>query len=419
MISIQCCYSWPYDKINSRLAQKMYDVPDDLILKQVTIIHRHGARSPIFNSNPSHRWNYCNLIPSFMAQVHKMADHLYPLDIHFTGSAGLSHLQSQLRKVNTEECFLGQLTDLGKHNQTSLGTLLRERYIANFKLLPSTWNADESNLYLRSTNYVRTIESLQYLLHGLYPRTELSKVKPKVYIQSKELENMFPNDTSCLSLSRDILGLRTVFQEKHRSRLIELLTPLSFWHSMHERTPSDQAYRIYDRLTCMVGNNIPFPDGINEEDRTKLEVVMIELWARLYDRDPSFTKRAVGRFVGDLIVPIKSAFNKVSGYPKMAIFSGHDSTLIPVMIALNLFEGSYPQFSDNLTLEYFESKQDAGYVRLLYNQKPLLAPFCSANGTHHELSKSFCKVESFLNQAASMTLSEEEFDEQCEIKKSI
>eukprot|EP00933_Yihiella_yeosuensis_P034489 TRINITY_DN27977_c0_g1_i1.p1 TRINITY_DN27977_c0_g1~~TRINITY_DN27977_c0_g1_i1.p1 ORF type:complete len:489 (+),score=67.49 TRINITY_DN27977_c0_g1_i1:96-1562(+) len=73
-------------------------------------------------------------------------------------------------------------------------------------------------------------------------------------------------------------------------------------------------------------------------------------------------------------------------YPSVAIYSGHDTTLMPVLVALGLWDGLWPPFASSLALELWESKvQDSSdstgsvssrdpatckrhwYVRAVYN----------------------------------------------------
>jgi acid phosphatase len=76
------------------------------------------------------------------------------------------HAQS-IQKNEPGTCFYGQLTDTGKRNMMSLGAGLRHLYVHQLHFLDKILNRDD--IYARSTDYSRTIESVQYLLAGLYP----------------------------------------------------------------------------------------------------------------------------------------------------------------------------------------------------------------------------------------------------------
>ena len=62
---------------------------------------------------------------------------------------------------------LGQLTATGMQQSYQLGSKLRKRYIDEHGLLPNQYQPE--TLYIRSTDYDRTLMSAQSLLLGLYP----------------------------------------------------------------------------------------------------------------------------------------------------------------------------------------------------------------------------------------------------------
>jgi acid phosphatase len=100
-------------------------------------------------------------------------------------------------------CFYGQLTDTGKRNMMALGSRLRFFYIDQLRLLNPT--LVPSSLYVRSTDYSRTIESVQYLLGGLYPRKNRhEKQDLQIHVRDYKDETMIPH-TNCPSLLSDTL----------------------------------------------------------------------------------------------------------------------------------------------------------------------------------------------------------------------
>lgn len=316
---------------------------NELELKRVLFIHRHGARTPIFSSKdfPTvNNWQHCKLVPAFFSAFHKIPAENHCLDIEFQGK-GAEQLRNQLDKVNQEECFAGQLTDIGKMDMRQIGSDLRFRYVQKLGLLSKQFNANANELYLRSTNYMRTIESLQYLLHGLYPKQHIVG-SPKVIVQDSDIENMYPHD-GCSSMMVDTMKLRKEFSEKNKSRMVSVLNPLSTWHNMRDTSHANQTYRLYDMISCLKSNEVELPAGVSEDSHGKLEGLTVDLWARMYEKDESFTKRAIGRFIPDIISSLKSKDSQ-----KMAIFSAHDSTLIPLMIAFQVYSGQYPRFGANV-----------------------------------------------------------------------
>jgi hypothetical protein len=237
------------------------------------------------------------------------------------------------------------LTDEGKKEMRQLGRQLRSWYVHKLQFLPPKWDTTSKTVNLRSTNYARTIESLQYLLHGLYPTTVTSG-HPKVLVKDSEHETMYPHDR-CSSMVQDTKSMRDLYLSKNKEKLTSILNPFSSWHTM-ESSHANQAYRLYDMLSCMMGNHVEFPSDITEDDHGVLEGVSVDLWARSYQNNKSFTKRAIGRFLPDIVTPILKA--KENSETKATIYSGHDSTLIPIMIAFENYGGQYPRFSANVLM---------------------------------------------------------------------
>ena len=62
---------------------------------------------------------------------------------------------------------INELSGVGKRMLYLLGVKARKRYIDQFQLLNKTYNPQE--IYIRSTDVNRTIESVESYLQGLYP----------------------------------------------------------------------------------------------------------------------------------------------------------------------------------------------------------------------------------------------------------
>ncbi|KAJ3257378.1 hypothetical protein HK103_004598 [Boothiomyces macroporosus] len=353
-------------------------------------------------------------MPSIKSMVIDLnLDQNHDMDFEF-GPNGKDELQKQLEK----------LTDAGKYGMQDVGKWLREHYVG--KLLSPVWNTASSEIVLRSTNYLRTVESLQYLLHGLYPKKDTIG-NPKVLVKDTEHETMYPHD-ACSSMVYDTKLLRDIFAKKHHQRLTSVLNPLSFWHTMHgKKSNENQVYRLYDVFSCMIGNGVQLPEGVTEDDHGKLEGLTIDLWARLYEKDDDFTKRAIGRFIPELFQPMQDMRNKVPNTPRMAIFSGHDSTIIPLLISFRAFDGDYPYpgFGSSLSFEYFEEKmhyptsKPKGYVQMKYNGEPVTIPACKAPKDHYRNDLSLCTFDAFMQQAKKMSLTEEQYQKMCHSNQKV
>ena len=68
-----------------------------------------------------------------------------------------------------------ELSDVGKRMLYLLGVKVRKRYVDEYKLLSEKYNPQE--IYIRSTDVNRTIESIESFLQGLYPKGPTFKEK--------------------------------------------------------------------------------------------------------------------------------------------------------------------------------------------------------------------------------------------------
>jgi hypothetical protein len=118
-----------------------------------------------------------------------------------------------------------------------------------------------------------------------------------------------------------------------------------------------------------------------------------------------------------------SAAHEGKPYKKLAIFSGHDTSLQPVLSAMQVSIGEYPGYASyvhylltKVILELYKDKKKTGegYVRLLYKGTPMQVPACSPTGAHHPSSPTLCTYEAFMGRVREMSISEKEYAKLCE-----
>ncbi|KAH0834797.1 hypothetical protein J3R83DRAFT_10398 [Lanmaoa asiatica] len=162
-------------------------VPSGLDLEQVHLYVRHGERTPVRTrmadppaSIPEH-WQMCSMARRFREAVNSATTTLSE-----PGSEGVwfkrgTEMQDGSTVANL--CLLGDLTDIGKESTYNFGVALRKLYVDKLGFLPGTLQ-NEKQAYFRSTNVPRTIESLEHIVHGLYPQTHCaSGVIPSILVR--------------------------------------------------------------------------------------------------------------------------------------------------------------------------------------------------------------------------------------------
>jgi len=182
----------------------------------------------------------------------------------------------------------------------------------------------------------------------------------------------------------------------------------------HELTIADvQSQEI---LTCYEAHGIPFPPGVSDDDADRVTELAGWMWGVLY-KDDELNRYAIGRFLRELLDVLDvSVLHKVLLFDlplnqatplcairithrapspalprqeptdhsdmtcqepaKMMFFSGHDSTLVPVLCALGLYDDTWPPYASYLAIEVAESTAVAGdlFVRVIYNDREMPLP---------------------------------------------
>jgi Histidine phosphatase superfamily (branch 2) len=160
----------------------------------------------------------------------------------------------------------GQLTNPGKVALQGLGEYLRSKYVPG--LLSESFNKSEVNL--RSSNIVRTIESLQYLVNGLYPEGYRSSDPIHIDCEPRIHEVMVPSQ-KCRSYDREINALRHELETSIHGKISALNTRLAAIN------PID-TFTMYDVFASMSGNSIPLPAPVTRADVAEMEDIVVQTW---------------------------------------------------------------------------------------------------------------------------------------------
>ncbi|KAJ3348951.1 hypothetical protein HDU83_000935 [Entophlyctis luteolus] len=352
------------------------------------------------------------------------------------------HTVSQL-EVSNGTCCPGQLSDKGKITMMNFGSRLREKYVDALKFLPEilTPSFNKTNMYIRSTGYVRTVESVQYLLAGLFPfHTRQLGQSADIAIHIKGDENMYI-DFTCGKLHQLVEPFKKAAAIRNHALTNELMSKMiskfpeqgnegdedimsTPGSNLTQKSESDRLKLFgireidvfYDTLKCIKAAGIPLPRGVTNEELDGLSHVFVESFAGGFldagtesISGPSTSlavKRLIaGRFIGDLMEFMEkrtqTALNDKSAI-NLGIFSGHDTTILPLLLGLDAATGenrAWPKFAANITVELFEdtSSKNVGahYVQVRYDDVPLKLSFCQRAGSHFLGHPSICTYKAF------------------------
>ncbi|RIA89614.1 histidine phosphatase superfamily, partial [Glomus cerebriforme] len=392
--------------------------PDYLQLKLVQVIHRHGERTPV-KPRLEHvippLWNLCHEAKEFQTSI--LLFHEDENNQNNSDNLKLSYDQFKYRRIDSHSspspgtCVFGQLTDIGRKSMSELGAHFRALYVDKLKFLDKNLSNNKS-LFLRSTNYARTLESLQQLvIGGLYP----SQYRSDSYVLNIHTRDLYYETLHQSAKCKRLMKLIRQFNEFSKSRyesdlqyLTDKLKPIINEVKLNSN-PSLNG--IFDTVTAAKANKISIPKEFTDEIVDKIDEISTGEWFYGFYETLEMRRLAIGRFLAELREIILSKVNNTSETKdlKFAIYSGHDSTIAPLITTFNAYNHRWPKFNSHLTLELFESKekssffklfssaQDNHYIRVKYNDKILELPACQNDGQHHPNDKSLCTLKAFLS----------------------
>ncbi|KAH6576043.1 hypothetical protein BSLG_007741 [Batrachochytrium salamandrivorans] len=437
--------------------------PAGLDLKQVILIHRHGARTPTHGDLIGHisssLWKQCNLSP-FLHAIQAAADHprytdnavgtdkphllvAHPMhkkpptvarisfgapsgsrasEQHLAASRSVRQIKSMLQKAGVGSCFSGQLTDIGKLSLYDLGQNMRGLYIDQLKLMPSVLDSRSARfLYLRSTDYTRTIESLQYLLHGFYPplkRQAPNSLNLHIHVRPDTTETMYPRD-DCAALAVEIKRFRDTFKAHSAKRIETTLAKFPILANAFGAGISDmnKVFRIYDTLQCLEGNHLPLPQNVTQSHVEELTALVVDQWGKIFESSDFIASMSLGRFISEFSLQLQAAARGQHDTPKFAIYSGHDTTILPILSAFKASDGAHPGYGSNLLFELHKAQPKSSlwrrmtgwtppsqhYVRMLYNGSAHALPGCAAPGQHFPGHSEICTLDAFMKEVERIT----------------
>jgi hypothetical protein len=278
---------------------------------------------------------------------------------------------------------LGELTPLGINQEYLLGESLRTRYVDQLRLLPPKYQFN--SIYARSTNYNRTIMSAQSFLCGLYP---------------PGTGPLLDDGRPALPAACQPIPIRTVFKEQDRlllgqdrieKRIDEMVHSYVFtsaeWQKMNVSCAGkfDRWSRIFgvkignlmdlvppgDNVHVRLLKGVPLPAGLTESEAH--EIVKLFQWAMAQGYKPRKISLLITEdFMQDVIGHMQKAVEGKEEY-KYIVYSGHDSTILPVMSALGAPLEATPPYASNVSFELYRDK-DNYTVKVRYNGKDIALP---------------------------------------------
>ncbi|KAL7831280.1 hypothetical protein SRHO_G00307830 [Serrasalmus rhombeus] len=316
-------------------------------LKLVTVLYRHGDRSPV---------------------------KAYPTDPY---------------QESAWPQGFGQLTLDGMQQHFELGQFLRKRYVG---YLSEPYVRYE--IAVRSTDYDRTLMSAESNLAGLYPPNGSQVFHPGLNWQPIPIHTVPQDEEKLLSFPLpncpryDLLMNET---EKTEIFLNMTKTYGDFLKMVRnktgvESTSIESIWSIHDTLFCEEKHGMTLPDWVTPEVMNTLWILKnfgFQIMFGVYKREEK--ARLQGGLLLDQITKNFTAAATLgsSGQLKMIMYSAHDTTIVALQQALDVFNGLQPPYA---SCHIFELHQDneSFSVEMFYRNDssvdepyPLTLPGCA------------------------------------------
>ncbi|KAJ2623867.1 hypothetical protein GGF44_005293, partial [Coemansia sp. RSA 1694] len=272
------------------------------------------------------------------------------------------------------------LTDVGRQSLTALGAHMRALYVDALGFLPAVPSSGNSNgptedFYLRSSSYSRTFESLQQALGGMYPNVPANSPLFRINVRPASHENLYP-DFQHKPLERlhidSVVKSIDIFAEEYAA-LHKAVTQMPSLRDEVEPEPKPTvphaSYFLWDTISATLAHGLPLPKEIDDEFIMQVSRMSSVEYMYPVRLSAELAKLQLGPLVRELAGTVLSAVEDDHGTltskqqpPKMSIYSGHDTTIGPLLSILgDELDGSpllknsagpmWPPFASSLRIE--------------------------------------------------------------------
>lgn len=345
--------------------------PEGYELVSALAYFRHGARAPIYGTScdgvTDAWWNTCGECAALSGDVDAGQDALIKLRQHGTmGPPRPSAVDAtQRRTVLPGGCRSGELTRTGYQQATLLGQRLRSMYGEALDMASDDFT---DRLSARTTHVARCVLSLRGVLEGLRLDEQQPIMVDTVHISEEWLT---PQQRQCARLAElwsDLLENRHKFRQSIHADVLKDIAGRLPEEVRQEYGVPWRAVPLKDALIARASLGAPLPWDLTDDDLENLDLAAAAEVAGLMGvnipkNSKELLRLSAGRLIHELASDLQSPRAKT-----FRLVAGHDTTIKPLLVALDLYDHRWPPFCACVAVEVYEENASSDrYVRVLYN----------------------------------------------------
>jgi hypothetical protein len=251
----------------------------------------------------------------------------------------------------------GQLSLIGMKQEYYLGEVIRDRYIESGYM---SSNYNRSQIYVRSTDYDRTLMSAQCVLGGLYPPTPDQEFKPGLQWQPIPVHTVPKNEDTLLrpwshcNTFNDIITQtqRSIEYQQVEEQYRNLLDELSVYTG--KTINLKDIWVLQDTLLIQQIYNMTMPPWFNTSLMETLTKIASFTLNSMYNSDEK-RRLTGGVWANKVLTDMNSKANDELNDLKMVLYSAHDTTVAAALNVFNLFDKILPPYCATFIIELYSN----------------------------------------------------------------